>query len=223
MSAIIWLSTKSRTALGALMAGLSAWAVLRFRLFDSLKLRFSKPLILLAIAVAGVSFALLVRKDFLVSLLSLDDDYRSLNSGTGRFDIWKFILTRVWPEAPLLGVGAGNHNELVFDATSCSSAHNGVLMALAETGLFGTIPLLLIIFLCFRTIIHQRMDPSITWAAAIFVAGLTESLGEVMLFSIGSPASVLFMLAVASLALRSNAKVPSVSNVSQVNSFANAR
>jgi O-antigen ligase len=213
LSAVIWLSTKSRTALGAFVAGLGMWTALRLRHFKWFQLRFGKLLVPAGVFLVGVLFVLAARKDFFVNLLSLDDDYRSLNGGTGRYEIWKFILTKVWPAAPLLGVGAGNHADLVFNATSCSSAHNGILMALAETGLCGTIPLLVIIILCFKTIIRCRRHSSIIWAAALFAAGITESLGEIMLFSIGSPASLLFMLAVASLAFRPAAEVAASPNI----------
>jgi len=79
------------------------------------------------------------------------------------------------------------------------NAHNGLVAALAETGVCGTIPLVMVIGICFVSIGRSWRDPQIIWAASLFVAGLSESMGEVMLFSIGSPGSLLFMLSVASL------------------------
>src|SRR5262249_9070124 len=151
------------------------------------------------ILLMGLAFAI-THRGFVVNVLSLDDDYRSVESGTGRYEIWRFLLGDVFPEAPWLGVGPGNHGDLVFDATGSTSAHNGVLMALAEPGVFGLLPLVLLIGLCFVKIAKFWRAPAITWPAALFVAGLAESTGEVMLFSIGSPGSLMFMVAVATLA-----------------------
>jgi O-antigen ligase len=205
LSAIIWLSTKSRTAFLALMGGCLTIALLRYRVIEVLRLQFSKrPFLICVILLIGLGFAI-SHKGFVVNVLSLDDDYRSVESGTGRYEIWQYLLGDVFPQAPWFGVGPGNHGDLVLDATGSTSAHNGILMALAETGVFGLIPLLLLIGLCFVKIAKCWRDPSVTWAAALFIAGLAESSGEIMLFSIGSPGSLMFMVAVATLASHSPA------------------
>ena len=137
---------------------------------------------------------------FLVDLLSLDDKYRSVESGTGRFALWKFVVNELFVQAPLLGVGPGNHYDIVQEAVRHSSAHNGFLMALAETGIFGALPLLALVFLCTWKLMVFRRNPGAAWAAALFVAGLTESMGEIMFFSIGNPGSLLFLISAATLA-----------------------
>jgi O-antigen ligase len=191
---LLWFSTKSRTALLAFMAG-----VLIIGAFH-LQARNARFALTAALALALLFTARF--KGFFVDTLSLDDQYRSIATATGRFGIWEYILTQIFPEAPLLGVGPGRHADLVSNATGCSSAHNGLLMALAETGLSGTVPLVLLLLLGSAGAWRHRHDPGICWAVALFAAGFMESLGEVMFFSIGNPASLLFMLAVAALTLR---------------------
>jgi O-antigen ligase len=98
------------------------------------------------------------------------------------------------------------HNDMVLmaapsDSIASTSAHNGLLVALAETGLLGTVPLILLLFYCAKGVFRHRSSAIRPWAVATFAAGLTESMGESMLFSMGNPASLLFLLAVAALAL----------------------
>ena len=199
---VIWLSTKSRTALLALIAGVLTFGMLRYHVIEVLRFQFSRRPLLIVLFLFGAVGMMAVRKDFIVDVLSLQDDYRSIQSGTGRYEIWRFVLTEVWPEDPWFGVGPGNHGDLVLEATGSVNAHNGLVAALAETGLCGAIPVLVLIGLCFRSIGRGWRDPRVIWAASLFAAGLSESMGEVMLFSIGSPGSLLFMLALASLAIQ---------------------
>jgi O-antigen ligase len=196
--ALLWLSTKSRTALLTLLAGVLTLVAWRCR---GRKARFT-----VVVCSAVCLLALVHFRGFFIETLMLDDQYRSVATATGRFDIWHYILTEVFPEAPWLGVGPGNHNELIATATGSSGAHNGLLMALAETGLLGTVPLVMLLTLSFIGLGRHRHDPQIAWAAALFIAGVTESLGEMLLFSIGNPASLLFLMTVAALALRAFAK-----------------
>jgi O-antigen ligase len=195
---LLWLSTKSRTALLTFLVGVLTLVAWRCR---SRKARF--------IVILGSSLCLLALihfRGFFIETLSLDDQYRSVTTATGRFDIWHYILTEIFPESPWLGVGPGNHNELIAAATGSSGAHNGLLMALAETGVLGTIPLVILLVLGFVGLTRHRHDPSLAWAAALFIAGVTESIGEMLLFSIGNPASLLFLMTVAALGLRAFSK-----------------
>jgi len=96
---IIWLSTKSRTALLALMGGVLTVGILRYHVIEVLRFQFSKrPLLIGALLFGGLAI-IAARKEFVVDVLSLQDDYRSIESGTGRYEIWKFVLTEVWPDA----------------------------------------------------------------------------------------------------------------------------
>jgi O-antigen ligase len=193
LGALLCFSTKSRTALAAGLAGgfVVAW------------LRASRPLLRwgLVAAMGGLVFLAMraLPPESVVETLSLDDRDRSILSGTGRYEVWRLVLWELWPRHPLLGLGPGLHGEEVIAATGISSAHNGLLMALAETGLLGTIPLALILALCFRQCWRQRRHADPAAPAGLFAAGVAESLGEVMLFSMGNPGSLLFLWAVARL------------------------
>jgi O-antigen ligase len=190
---VIWFSTKSRTALLALLAGMATFGLLRYQ---NRRARWA-----IAFGLLLVLGLIARRMDFLVDTLSIEDRDRSIQTATGRYEIWNYVLTEIFPTGPFLGVGPGEHMDMVFEATGSTNAHNGLLMALSETGLLGTLPLVGLLGLCGAAIIRHRRQPEIIWAAALFVAGATESMGEVLFFSMGSPGSLLFMLAAACLTI----------------------
>lgn len=194
--AVLLLGTKSRTAFLALAAGTLAYSWIRFHTLPA-------RIATIAVIVLGLAYAF-QHRETITDTMSLDEKERSIETGTGRYEIWRFLLTTVIPENPWLGIGPGQHTDLVLAATGSTNSHNGFLTSLADTGIVGTLPLFLLTGLCFRAVWQRRKRADQAWVAAIFAAGVVESLGESVFFSIGNPASLLFMLAVATLATRSS-------------------
>lgn len=190
--AVVLFGTKSRTALLAMISGSFVFTYIRF----STRLARTATI---GLIVLGASYAF-QHREAIIYAMSLDEKDRSIETGTGRYEIWRFLSASVISKNPWLGIGPGQHQELVATATGSSSAHNGLIASLSETGVIGTLPLLLIIIWCLRMAWQRRVPTGQAWAAPLFVAGIVESLGESILFSIGNPASLLFMLAVAKLA-----------------------
>ncbi len=128
----------------------------------------------------------------------LNDKGRTLETATGRSDIWKYVLFNIFPKYPFIGVGPGKHYNLIETYIGHSSAHNGLLMNLAEIGIFGTTPIIIILLICLKSVyIHQNVRKQVL--TAIFTCAVVESITEIMFFSIGNTASLLFLLSVAYL------------------------
>ena len=84
--------------------------------------------------------------------LHLDDRYRGLNSGfSGRTELWR-LTYEVWLSNPLVGIGYRAHE--YYPGLEISS-HNGYLALLAETGIVGTIPVLVLFVLGLGELIRQ--------------------------------------------------------------------
>jgi O-antigen ligase len=134
-------------------------------------------------------------------MYQLFDRRRGVVTGTGRFHAWYHVIHSVWLPNFVLGVGPGLQGELLKAASGIAMAHNGILMNLAETGLVGTIPLLVILAASFRSCIRRRRNRNVHFAIALFAAGFLESLAENMMFSMGNPGSLLFLLSIAVLCM----------------------
>lgn len=120
-------------------------------------------------------------------VLLLTDARRGVSSGgTGRSIAWKQAFT-VFADHPWLGVGFRQHRQYI---TIASSAHNAYLAALAEVGLIGFFPYLLLLlgglWHALRTAARRREVQFV--AVAAFLAGFTLiGLVESVWLTIGSP------------------------------------
>jgi hypothetical protein len=127
----------------------------------------------------------------------LHDQNRSIETGTSRYLAWSYVVHEQWLPNFYFGVGPGRHGPALESAVGVSSAHNGLLINLAEVGVSGAAPLLLVLGL---SLARARRNPDAGWALPIMVTGIVESGAETMFFGMGSSASLLFLLAVAVLA-----------------------
>ncbi len=209
---VVCLATKSRTALLTLLAGVLTDVYLRAK--TSRRIR-------IGIAVLGVAGLIVVATTSITSEMSarvthvymLDDKYRSIESGTFRYDAWWFVLSELWPQHPVLGVGPGQHSRLVEAAVAVVGAHNGILANLAEVGLLGAIPLVAILVIVF---VRARRHPATDLMMPLVVAGVVESGAETMFFSMGNTGSLLFMAALAALGTGASLSAPHTCSASQV-------
>ena len=192
--AILCAATKSRTALLSIAAGFLTWVALSA---TRLKRVFVAGMIVLVLlVVSGKSDALLQRLD---DVLMLHESSRSIESGSFRYETWSYVIS-VWLQNPLLGVGPGGHEAYVQRALGVSSAHNGILASLADVGLLGTLPLIMMLLWCLS---KGRRHLKSNIALPLVIAGIVESGAESMLFSMGNPGSVLFLLGLCILGERS--------------------
>lgn len=196
---LVLLATKSRTATFALMISLG------FKLYQKLKRskNWKKITFILLFFFFTILFAVKLDTPYNIlknisSTFSLQDQYRGLSTGSNRYDIWAYTIEKVWLPNPLLGIGPGNYLATNKENEGFASIDNGWLMNLAEIGILGTLPLLLIIGFTLQAL-WKNPQLHDNWAASIFILGLVESLAENMFFSIGNPASLVFLLAVANI------------------------
>lgn len=192
---VLCVATKSRTAMLATMTGLAV------RLYLSLGLARTLLLSLAAAALAlGVAWGLLESAaESISTTFQLNDRLRGIGTGTGRFRAWETMANEVWLPNALLGAGPGRDIQLAPVYAGVSSSHNGVLASLVEVGITGTAPLLVVVAVATAGALRALRRPPLAFAAAIFAAGLVESLAETMFFSMGNPGSQLFLLSVAVL------------------------
>jgi O-antigen ligase len=127
------------------------------------------------------------------SIAGFSDSQRGWGGGfTGRTEAWVETI-ELWADNPILGVGYRAHEPHL---NSLSSAHNGYLALLAETGIFGTIPMMLfLVASSLRVLIIARegfQEAQIGFALLCGMAFI--SLFERSLINFGNPSSILQLI-----------------------------
>jgi O-antigen ligase len=202
---LVTFATKSRTALIASMAGVTVLGLASWRRWSNVTR--------LSVLVAGLSVMALLGQDMISvadaagEALQVWDPHRDILTATGRFEIWTFILEQAASHGVLLGCGPGELGHLL-GGFYVANAHNGVLRNLAEVGLVGALPLLIVTAAALRGWWNTRGERAFLPARAIFAVGLVESLTEDMFYSMGNPASLMFLLAAAVLIWSQRASPP---------------
>jgi O-antigen ligase len=196
--AVVCFSTKSRTAALAFVVGVVFTVMLATEL---------RRFILWA--VAAVVFALIAGAVLAPDLggnisdaYQLRDAHRSIDTGTGRFDIWQRAITVGFLPHFMIGMGPGAEYARDPSMQEIGNVHNAMLAMLVNTGILGTLPILILLYICFRRSIATFRDPRFQFAIIILFSGFLESNAEALLFSIGNPAGLLFILSVAILTSR---------------------
>jgi O-antigen ligase len=125
-------------------------------------------------------------------VLRLNDPYRGLGTGgSGRQEAWIETL-EIWMSNPVFGVGFRQHEEFV---KSGSSAHNAYLTMLADTGLFGLIAYVLLIFVSLREAWRRQMPIRVRLVLlAVIVSYATLGLFERRALNAGNAYSILFVI-----------------------------
>ena len=186
---LILFLTRSRTAGMACLAGLAALAGARW--LGKLPLKrtlWSAGSLALVLALWGGRLF-----SSLADYYSLFGKYRNISNATNRTEIWSYVWDEIIAKHPFLGVGPGLHGDLVERGIGFSSAHNGVLMYLAEIGVLGTLPYLIVFVAGLgRAMKNQTLR---TMVFPLLVAGGVESMAETMFFSTGNVGSLLFLFA----------------------------
>jgi hypothetical protein len=184
--------TRSRTATAAFIGGV---VCLPFVIpgFVSKKLGwllfFASSVIVLSVCYWPAIF------EFLSNNYSFFDKYRGIETATNRTEIWSFTFHQIIMRNLFFGIGPGNYLETIEIATGYTNANNGLFVYMAEIGLLGTIPYVILLI---STFIKTFKSNGLMRLFLVFlVAGFIESLGETMFFSTGSVASLIFLLVVA--------------------------
>jgi len=188
---LVIIATESRGSLVASLLGLVVYGALQARRLK----RFT------AFVIAVVAMALILVLPWYLetiqtsvsALLFLDDKYRGLGTGfTGRLDAWQEAIA-LFRENPVLGVGFRMHEHYM---TTLSSAHNGYLSLLAESGVLGTFSWLLVTALAIGRLFRRALKGD-----SLAALGLSFSLGYLFLaaferffLNMGNPTSILTWL-----------------------------
>ncbi|WP_369730622.1 O-antigen ligase family protein [Anaeromyxobacter sp. Fw109-5] len=190
---VVIFATKSRTASLSFLAGLCVHVWLHARRARRLGTSLAAAVVVLSLVLVCAPAGDRVRQS-VTQLYMLDDEHRSVQSGTYRYETWSYVVNELWLPNPLLGVGPGRHGALIEAATGVTSAHNGMLANLAEVGLLGTVPLMGMLALALA-----RRRRSAMRHLPLVAAGIVESGAEIMMFSMGNTGSLLFLLALVAM------------------------
>jgi O-antigen ligase len=188
---LVIVATQSRGSLVASLLGLLAYGALRAR-----QLQRHTTLVVVAVAMVLILFLpwyLEGVQTSVSSLLFLDDKYRGLGTGfTGRLDAWEEAIG-LFRDNPVLGVGFRMHEHYM---TTLSSAHNGYLSLLAESGLLGTFTWLIVVSLAIGRLLRRALRGD-----SLAALGFSFSLGYLFLaaferffLNMGNPTSILTWL-----------------------------
>jgi len=184
--------TRSRTATLAFIGGV---ACLPFAVPELVSKKMGRLLFLGAGAVILTVCYWPAIFEFVSYNYSFFDKYRSIETATNRTEIWSYTFYHIIMNNLFIGIGPGMHLETIENATGYTNANNGLLVYMAEIGLLGTIPyILLLVFTFVKTLESKGLR---RFFLVILVAGFIESLGETIFFSTGSVASLIFLLAIA--------------------------
>lgn len=207
LAVVALLLCESRAPLVALAVA-AAWVIIRT---PSVRLPILKVTYLAALATASYLFvAVVVRAaplpDLQVSALgrfTADEGGDVLNQ---RGTIWDIAMS-LWLERPLTGYGYGITPELMTGAyastaygSTWTSIHNGYLQWLLEMGLFGVLPMALVLFVALAAAWRATTLPAALMGAVV-AGGLTVQLAESATFGTGQPFPYLFWMCVAGCAL----------------------
>jgi O-antigen ligase len=196
LCAIVCFATKSRTASIVFFMAMLVRLYLSLGLGRALLFGIGSATVLLVISAAASTSI----SEEISEIFQLTNKHRGITGGTGRFAIWSFVIRDIWLNNFLYGVGPAEH--LAHTAPiGASSAHNGMLAYLADLGLLGAAPIMILIVICAKRAFRLRRNPHFFFAITIFAAGMVESIGETMFFSFGNPASLLFLFSVAMLSI----------------------
>jgi O-antigen ligase len=125
--------------------------------------------------------------------LRLDERSRGINSGfSGRTALWQ-LTYEVWLSNPLVGIGYRAHE---FYPGLEMGSHNGYLALLAETGIIGTIPVLVLFVLGLGELIRQARAGEFAGkvGTALVVGYLFHGFFERYTINFGNPTSVLALM-----------------------------
>jgi O-antigen ligase len=185
--------TRSRTATIALIGG-----ILSVFVFTS-RIRYKRLLLVPTIIIITLLSSLVFGQklfSIISSNYSFNDQYRDISHMTNRTDIWEYTVNTIIYPHPFLGFGPGKAEELIVNSAIGISIDNGFLKCLAEIGIIGIIPLILLLYHPLRIVIKDLTKAKLLFP--ILIAGIIESFAENMLFSTGNVGSLLFLLSIIS-------------------------
>lgn len=100
--------------------------------------------------------------------------------GSGRLDRRDYLLSNVFPQHPVLGVGLGGANEYAVSPGPC---HNIILDPLIQIGIVGIILYWFFIFILMKRIPRiMRRDERLILPMSLFVAAFINGMGEIIFF-----------------------------------------
>lgn len=182
MSIVIIFATKSRTSL-----------LMLFFSFIILNIFFKNRKILI-FSLLMVILVFILKYDAIETLLRLKsaEGYSGPNNIynlTGRTELWKHGWD-VIKENLLFGVGPKDAYVMVDGHKG--TYHNAYIQLFITVGLFGFLPILIMLLLAIRAVI---LSSKLYLIKAIFIVGIIGSMAESQLFNFGSPGNLLFLLA----------------------------
>lgn len=153
------------------------------------------PFVILFIIIAFVGVYIFVSNNAVGILDRFSFDSIKESGGTGRLDIWRIILTRLFPEYPIFGVGCGGTNVYVYVSRyleAAHGAHNLLLSVLAQMGLAGVLLFVgYLIYIFVKLIRKYKSNPLVLVPFSMFMAIIFNGIGEdtlgtrIMWFAIG--------------------------------------
>jgi O-antigen ligase len=192
MNLVVIIATQAR---GSLLASLIAIVI---HSFLSQKLGYRRRAVLIFIFLGALSLGgfLLYQEKMetsIANLLFLNDKYRGVGTGfTGRIEAWQEAY-QLFADHPVLGIGFRMHEHYMG---SLSSAHNGYLSMLAETGALGIACAGALTIVCVIRLLRMSINGDVIAVTGIsLVAGyLFLAVFERFFINVGNPTSILVWL-----------------------------
>jgi len=204
---IVLLATKSRTGLLEVFAGVGFELIFNWLIFQKGQLKIalcSGGLAILGLGLIFQQYTFQFLSTF-STFFSLFDPYRSIETGTGRYENWAFTIHNIWLPNFFLGIGPGNNPAYISQYSDFESIDNAYINSLAEVGIIGTIPLMIIAIMCVRKILSTKSVRG-SWAAPIFIGCFITSMADNYFFSMGTPVGLIFMFSITYILIHENTK-----------------
>jgi O-antigen ligase len=169
------LLTVTRSGIGGMVLGIIIMLPMAFRF------RFQQVLGIGIIAgVLGLAFWYMLTLTSGADVLSTRFDPEHVVDSTGGRLMRIVAAFRIWADAPIFGVGWGSFSvhSVQYIPVGGKGAHNGYLNVLAETGLLGFIPLVIVLVTVTRRLLYsvRELSPELEFWRPYFFCGWVAQL-----------------------------------------------
>jgi O-antigen ligase len=188
---VLWvlLATESRASMLSFAVGMTVWILLKKKkavsFLEASIYSFIAAILLLLTFYFNHNII-----EFFSKLLVLNDPYRGLGTGgTGRLEAYGEAFS-IFKSSPWIGIGYRMHE---YYMVYHSSAHNGYLSMLADSGVVGSSATLYFIVWSLKNYLFSNRSLFISWALSFISAYLFIGLFERYLLNVGNPMSLIIM------------------------------
>lgn len=165
-----------------------------YSLLSSLSLNNLRRTMVFSFCIIAIVIVALTFSDSISEYLEIYSASRSLSSGTGRFEMWEFVLENIIPDNAIFGIGGDSYANMMMNRYNVAGAHNIIIDQLARCGLLANAFYVSMVLLAFMGL--TKIDSDRPLLLSIFFFGLLASMAELRFIGLAHPGAVAVLFAV---------------------------